>query len=62
MQKNLKKFAKDCRGSCLIEYGLISGGIAIVLVSAISSLNSELTAIYQTIISGVASIGGGSSG
>ncbi len=43
----------------MIEYSLLIGGIAIALLSAISALGDELTATYQAIVSGVASIGVG---
>jgi Flp pilus assembly pilin Flp len=59
MQKPIRRILSDCSGSALIEYSLLLGGIAIALLSAISALGNELTATYQAIISGVASIGAG---
>ena len=59
MQKAIKRFAIDSRGSALIEYSLLAGSIAIVLLSAITTLSNELAVMYQTIISGIASIAAG---
>jgi Flp pilus assembly pilin Flp len=58
MRKAATNFLTDCQGSALIEYSLVACAIAITLLSAITALGDELALTYQSIISGIVSIGG----
>lgn len=63
VQKNIRylqgviaNFSADSSGSALIEYSLIAGGIGIGVMMAILSLGTEVTALYQIILTGIQSI------
>lgn len=58
MRKAIIYFCADTRGSALIEYSLLAGALAIGLIAALSSFTAALSGLFETIISGVASIGG----
>lgn len=58
MRKAIIRFAADTDGSAAIEYSLLAGALALALIGAIVSYTETLASLYQTIISGVASIGG----
>ena len=51
--------AKDKSGATAIEYGLIAGLIAVVVIGAITLIGDELLAVFQTIADRLSGIGGG---
>ena len=49
MSNILARFAKDESGATAIEYGLIAGLIAVVIISAISSVCTKLGAKFNAV-------------
>ncbi len=45
----LLRFAKDDSGATAIEYGLIAGLIAVVIVTAVTTVGGKLTNTFTTI-------------
>ena len=45
----LQRFWNDESGATAIEYGLIAGLIAVVIIGAVSSIGTSLTAKFNTI-------------
>jgi Flp pilus assembly pilin Flp len=58
MRQVISRFLADSDGSAMLEYALIVSAIAIAILSPLSSLGETLGTLYQTIISGLASVGG----
>lgn len=46
-------FIDDRKGAASLEYGLIAAGIAIAILASVQSLNSGLSEIYNTILTGI---------
>lgn len=46
MKKFLAKFAKDESGATAIEYGLIAAGIAVVIITAVNTVGTDLVAKF----------------
>jgi pilus assembly protein Flp/PilA len=46
---NLKALAKDERGVTALEYGLIAGLVAVVIVGSMTKLGTALTTTFTTI-------------
>jgi pilus assembly protein Flp/PilA len=46
---NLRALAKDERGVTALEYGLIAGLIAVVIVTSVTTLGTRLAAIFTQI-------------
>lgn len=49
--KVVKRFAKNEKGATAIEYGLIAGGIAVVIIVAVGLAGDALVAMFNTIAS-----------
>lgn len=49
MKKLFARFAKDQSGVTAIEYGLIAGLIAVVIIGAITTLGTRLSAKFNAI-------------
>jgi Flp pilus assembly pilin Flp len=60
MRKAIIRFWADTRGSAAIEYSLLAGALALCVIGLVVSLTETLGGLFQTIISGIASIGGAS--
>lgn len=45
----VSRFAKDDSGATAIEYGLIAGLVAVVIVTAVTTLGDKLTNTFTTI-------------
>jgi pilus assembly protein Flp/PilA len=45
----LSRFAKNDSGATAIEYGLIAGLIAVVIVTAVTTVGGKLTNTFTTI-------------
>jgi len=46
---NLKALAKDERGVTALEYGLIAGLVAVVIVTSVTALGGKLQSTFATI-------------
>lgn len=45
----LKAFFKDEEGASAVEYGLIVGLIAVVLIGVLALVGTDLTGLFQTV-------------
>jgi pilus assembly protein Flp/PilA len=45
----LQRFIKDQSGATAIEYGLIAAGIAVVIITAVNSVGTNLTAVFNKV-------------
>ena len=50
MLSSITRFLRDEEGATAIEYGLIAGLIAAVLVTVLGSLGTEIKEKFQTIL------------
>ncbi len=48
---HLRSLAKDQRGVTALEYGLIAGLVAVVIVTAVTALGTQLNATFTQIAS-----------
>jgi pilus assembly protein Flp/PilA len=55
---NLRALANDERGVTALEYGLIAGLIAVVIVGSVTALGTTLSATFTTIQGKLAAAGG----
>ncbi|EFO33154.1 Flp/Fap pilin component [Roseibium sp. TrichSKD4] len=49
MKNVFARFAKDESGATAIEYGLIAGLIAVVIIGTVTTLGTTLNGIFETI-------------
>jgi len=49
MSRFLKSFVKNESGATAIEYGLIAAGIAVVIVTAVQLVGTNLTSTFNNI-------------
>ncbi|MGO9594351.1 MAG: Flp family type IVb pilin [Steroidobacteraceae bacterium] len=49
MRKSLQRFVRDESGVTAIEYGLIAAGIAFVIIAAVNTLGTNVTATFTKI-------------
>jgi pilus assembly protein Flp/PilA len=49
MKNLLARFAKDQSGVTAIEYGLIAGLIAVVIISAVTTVGTSVKATFTTV-------------
>jgi pilus assembly protein Flp/PilA len=47
---NLSALAKDERGVTALEYGLIAGLVAVVIVTSVTSLGTKLAGTFSAIV------------
>jgi pilus assembly protein Flp/PilA len=47
---NLKTLANDERGVTALEYGLIAGLVAVVIVGSVTALGTKLSGTFATIV------------
>lgn len=52
---NLKALAKDERGVTALEYGLIAGLIAVVIITSVTALGTKLSTVFANITSALPS-------
>ena len=52
----LSRFFQDESGATAIEYGLIAAGIAVVTITAIWTVGSNLVGIYSTVSDSLSSV------
>jgi pilus assembly protein Flp/PilA len=49
VSKFAKRFVKDNSGATAIEYGLIAASIAVVIITAVQLLGTNLTATFTAV-------------
>jgi pilus assembly protein Flp/PilA len=49
MSKFIKRFVADESGATAIEYGLIAALIAVMLIAAMSGLQSKISTMFDTV-------------
>ena len=49
MKKTLARFAADQSGATAIEYGLIAGLIAVVIIGAVTSLGTNIAKKFNAV-------------
>lgn len=49
----LKDFIKDESGATAIEYGLIAGLIAVVIITTLTALGEDISALFEKISNGI---------
>jgi pilus assembly protein Flp/PilA len=57
MRTSVARFVKDESGATAIEYGLIAAGIAVAIITAMSTLSGALTSLFSD-LAGKLTIGG----
>lgn len=60
MTKFVTKFLKDESGATAIEYGLIAALIALVIITAVTTLGGNLNTKFESLATQVGSTGGSS--
>jgi pilus assembly protein Flp/PilA len=55
--KTLKRFVRDESGATAIEYGLITAGISVAIITVVNTLGSQLKSTFTIITSDLASAG-----
>jgi pilus assembly protein Flp/PilA len=55
--ETLKQFVRDQSGATAIEYGLITAGISVAIITAVNTLGSQLRSTFTIITSDLASAG-----
>lgn len=60
----LKQFWHDEQGATAIEYGLIAGLIAVVIIAALTALGEDITGVFESISNAISdsNAGGGGDG
>ena len=53
MQKLFASFLKNETGATAIEYGLIAAGIAVVIITAVQLVGTNLTTTFNSVASAV---------
>jgi pilus assembly protein Flp/PilA len=53
MNKLFTRFLKDESGATAIEYGLIAAGIAVVIITAVKLVGTNLTATFDSVANAV---------
>jgi pilus assembly protein Flp/PilA len=51
--KILAKFAKDESGATAIEYGLIAALIGVAIITAVTSVGTEITNTFDSVAAGM---------
>jgi pilus assembly protein Flp/PilA len=62
---NLVRLLKDKSGVTAIEYGLIAGLVAVVIITAVTGVGTELKTVFESVsksLNGKPAAGGGGSG
>lgn len=49
MQKMFVKLMRDQSGATAIEYGLIAGGIAVIIIGAVNTLGGKLNTTFTNV-------------
>jgi pilus assembly protein Flp/PilA len=59
MKKLLVLLLKDQSGVTAMEYGLIAGLVAVVIIGAVTTIGTELNAAFTTIATDLGPVAGG---
>jgi pilus assembly protein Flp/PilA len=51
LKKNLLNFLRDTSGATAIEYGLIAAGIAVVIITVVQGVGTNLTTTFGSVSS-----------
>ena len=54
LNRTIRGFIRDERGASAIEYALIAAGIAVAIVTAVTSLGDSVKAMYETVATALA--------
>ena len=57
MTQFIKKFVKDESGATAIEYGLIAALIAVIIITAVSTVGGNLKGTFEAISTGLTGAG-----
>jgi pilus assembly protein Flp/PilA len=55
--ETLKRFLRDQSGATAIEYGLITAGISVAIITVVNTLGSQLKSTFTIITSDLVSAG-----
>jgi pilus assembly protein Flp/PilA len=55
--ETFKRFVQDNSGATAIEYGLITAGISVAIITVVNTLGSQLKSTFTIITSDLASAG-----
>jgi pilus assembly protein Flp/PilA len=55
--KTFMLFLNDQSGATAIEYGLIAAGISVVIIATVNALGVQLTTVFSTVASQLATAG-----
>ena len=58
MRKFLSRFASDESGATAIEYGLIAAGIAVAIITIVSTVGGDVQDTFTKVSSGLQNQGG----
>ena len=53
MQSLFRRFVRDDSGATAIEYGLIAAGIAVVIITAVQLVGTNLTTTFNSVANAV---------
>ena len=59
MKKLFVRLLKDQSGVTAMEYGLIAGLVAVVIIGAVTTIGTELNAVFTTIGTDLSGVAGG---
>jgi pilus assembly protein Flp/PilA len=48
-----QRFVKDESGATAIEYGLIAAGIAVVIITAVSNIGTNLKTVFNNVAANI---------
>lgn len=48
-----KKFPADDKGATAIEYSMIAAGIAVAIMTAVSTLGTDVTALFTSVVAAI---------
>ena len=54
LDRTFSRFVRDESGATAIEYGLIAGLVAVVIITAVTLVGTNLTAIFNAIAAALA--------
>lgn len=52
MKPIMTKFLRNDSGTTAIEYALIAGGIAVVIVASVNALGTDVVGLFQSVSDG----------
>ncbi|MBF9235508.1 Flp family type IVb pilin [Microvirga alba] len=56
MKSLVTRFVKDESGATAIEYGLIAGLVSVVIITALTSVGTDLKSVFETIQTKLAAV------